>query len=50
MPITGAIPFTFIVLFQLVGFLRALREETPPIPRYMQVRLYGEARERGAAE
>ncbi|MCB1883425.1 MAG: BCCT family transporter [Geminicoccaceae bacterium] len=42
MAITGAIPFTFIVLFQLVGFFRALREETPPMPRYMRVRLYGE--------
>jgi glycine betaine transporter len=27
MAITGAIPYTFIVLVQLVGFLRALREE-----------------------
>lgn len=27
MAITGAIPYTFIVLLQLVGFLRALREE-----------------------
>ncbi len=42
MAITGAIPFTFIVLFQLVGFFRALREETPPMPRYMRVRLYGD--------
>jgi glycine betaine transporter len=50
MAITGAIPFTFIVLFQLVGFFRALREETPPIPRYMQVRLYHAAREKEAAE
>jgi glycine betaine transporter len=27
MAITGAIPFTFIVLLQIVGLLRALREE-----------------------
>jgi glycine betaine transporter len=27
MAITGAIPYTFIVLLQVVGFLRALREE-----------------------
>ncbi|MEO3435332.1 BCCT family transporter [Inquilinus sp. CAU 1745] len=33
MAITGAIPYTFIVLLQLVGFLRALREERPGAPR-----------------
>lgn len=30
MAITGAIPFTFIVFFQLVGFFRALREDESP--------------------
>jgi hypothetical protein len=32
MAITGAIPYTFIVLVQLVGFLRALREERLGVP------------------
>ena len=39
MAITGAIPFTFIVLFQIVGFLRALREEIPPVPGYIHRRI-----------
>ena len=30
MAITGAIPFTAIVLLQIVGFFRAIREEVPP--------------------
>jgi glycine betaine transporter len=32
MAITGAIPFTFIVLLQIVGLLRALREERLGVP------------------
>ncbi len=31
MAITGAIPFTVIVLLQIVGFLRAIRQERPPL-------------------
>jgi glycine betaine transporter len=37
MAITGAIPFTAIVLLQIVGFMRAIRHELPP-PRPIEAR------------
>jgi glycine betaine transporter len=41
MAITGAIPFTAVVLLQMVGFFRAIREELPPDTKPIEAR--GEA-------
>ncbi len=38
MAITGAIPFTAIVLLQMVGFFRAIREEVPPKTKPIEAR------------
>ena len=38
MAITGAIPFTAIVLLQIVGFFRAIRHEVPPSARPIEAR------------
>lgn len=35
MAIAGAIPFTFILILQLIAFLRTIRREIPPQPRQM---------------
>jgi glycine betaine transporter len=38
MAITGAIPFTAIVLMQIVAFLREIRSEVPPRVRPIEAR------------
>jgi len=38
MAITGAIPFTAIVLLQVVGFMREIRKERKDLPQRIEAR------------